>query len=66
MPEILKKLEMITCCFRIILDNSPFIQLCSDAAIVMLSGQLADGFTTIFVGELVRGKMNRIYITALL
>uniref|UniRef100_A0A804QDC7 Major facilitator superfamily protein n=4 Tax=Zea mays TaxID=4577 RepID=A0A804QDC7_MAIZE len=28
------------------------IHLCSDAAIVMLSGQLADGFTTIFVGEL--------------
>jgi hypothetical protein len=29
------------------------IHLCSDAAVVMLSGQLADGFTTIFAGELV-------------
>jgi len=29
------------------------IHLCSDAAAVMLSGQLADGFTTIFAGELV-------------
>ncbi|OEL22746.1 Major facilitator superfamily domain-containing protein 12, partial [Dichanthelium oligosanthes] len=28
------------------------IHLCSDAAVVMLSGQLADGFTTIFAGEL--------------
>lgn len=25
----------------------------SDAAVVMLSGQIADGFTTIFAGELV-------------
>jgi len=32
------------------------IHLCSDAATVMLSGQLADGFTTIFVGELVWAK----------
>ncbi|PWZ37808.1 Major facilitator superfamily domain-containing protein 12 [Zea mays] len=29
-----------------------------DAAIVMLSGQLADGFTTIFVGELIYEVMN--------
>lgn len=26
---------------------------CRDAAIVMLSGQVADGFATIFIGELV-------------
>ena len=32
------------------------IHFCSDAATVMLSGQLADGFTTIFVGELVWAK----------
>jgi hypothetical protein len=49
----LKKLESITCSFKIIIDTSYFIYLHSDAAIVMLSGQLADGFATIFVGELV-------------
>uniref|UniRef100_A0A0D9X0R3 Uncharacterized protein n=1 Tax=Leersia perrieri TaxID=77586 RepID=A0A0D9X0R3_9ORYZ len=32
----------------------------SDAAVVMLSGQLADGFTTIFVGELVDGELHDI------
>lgn len=30
----------------------------SDAAIVMLSGQVADGFTTIFAGELVLSKLQ--------
>jgi hypothetical protein len=50
------KFERITCCFRILLDILPFIHLFSDAAVVMLSGQLADGFATIFVGELVRPK----------
>lgn len=29
------------------------VSLCRDAAIVMLSGQVADGFATIFIGELV-------------
>lgn len=31
--------------------------LCRDAAVVMLSGQTADAFTTIFAGELVRFKI---------
>lgn len=31
-----------------------WLSVLSDAALVMLSGQIADGFTTIFAGELVR------------
>jgi hypothetical protein len=43
-----------------LLDISHFTYLHSDAAVVMLSGQLADGFATIFVGELVWPKLGRI------
>ena len=32
--------------------------ICRAAATVMLSGQVADGFTTIFAGELVSPKLN--------
>ena len=32
--------------------------ICRAAAAVMLSGQIADGFTTIFAGELVSPKLN--------